>query len=118
MFPEGRTRDGREVGPFHARIFLAAVEAGVPVQPVALRYGAHGQAQSEVAFAPGESFLGNFLRILGDPAREAEACFLEPIERARSTAAAASPRRRANASSRRCADLDALLQNAGVGSPG
>jgi len=80
VFPEGRTRDGREVGPFHARIFLAAVEAGVPVQPVALRYGAHGQAQSEVAFAPGESFLGNFLRILGDPAREAEACFLEPIE--------------------------------------
>ena len=39
VFPEGRTRGGREVGPFHARIFLAAVEAGVPVQPVALRYG-------------------------------------------------------------------------------
>ena len=32
VFPEGRTRDGRELGPFHARIFLAAVEAGVPVQ--------------------------------------------------------------------------------------
>src|SRR5690606_38104851 len=26
VFPEGRTRDGREVGPFHARIFMAAVE--------------------------------------------------------------------------------------------
>ena len=39
VFPEGRTRDGHAVGPFHARIFLAAVEAGVPVQPVALRYG-------------------------------------------------------------------------------
>src|SRR5690606_40109660 len=37
VFPEGRTRGGREVGPFHARIFAAAVEAGVPVQPVALR---------------------------------------------------------------------------------
>ena len=37
VFPEGRTRDGREVGPFHARIFLAAVEAGARVQPVALR---------------------------------------------------------------------------------
>jgi 1-acyl-sn-glycerol-3-phosphate acyltransferase len=79
VFPEGRTRDGREVGPFHARIFLAAVEAGVPVQPVALRYGAHGNAQAEVAFAPGETFLANFLRILGDPAREAEVRFLEPI---------------------------------------
>ena len=79
VFPEGRTRDGREVGPFHARIFLAAVEAGVPVQPVALRYGAQASAQPEVAFAPGESFFANFLRILGDPAREAEVCFLEPI---------------------------------------
>ena len=28
VFPEGRTRDGREIGPFHARIFGAAVEAG------------------------------------------------------------------------------------------
>src|SRR3546814_19924248 len=37
VFPEGRTGHGDEVGPFHARIFLAAVEAGAPVQPVALR---------------------------------------------------------------------------------
>ena len=79
VFPEGRTRDGREVGPFHARIFLAAVEAGVPVQPVALRYGAQGRAQAEVAFAPGESFFGNFLRVLGDPSRVAEVHFLAPI---------------------------------------
>jgi 1-acyl-sn-glycerol-3-phosphate acyltransferase len=78
-FPEGRTRDGQEVGPFHARIFLAAVEAGVPVQPVALRYGAQGDAQTRVAFQPGEHFFGNFLRLLGEPARPAEVHFLEPI---------------------------------------
>ena len=79
VFPEGRTRDGREVGPFHARIFLAAVEAGAPVQPVALRYGANGQAQTRVAFQPAESFVGNFLRLLGEPARIAEVRFLAPI---------------------------------------
>ena len=79
VFPEGRTRDGHEVGAFHARIFLAAVEAGVPVQPVALRYGEHAQAQSIVAFAPGESFFGNFLRLLGEPPRVVEVVFLEPI---------------------------------------
>ncbi|TWG90010.1 1-acyl-sn-glycerol-3-phosphate acyltransferase [Luteimonas sp. J16] len=79
VFPEGRTRDGREVGPFHARIFLAAVEAGVPVQPVALRYGEGGNAQTVVAFQPGESFFGNFLRLLGEPARPVEVVFLEPI---------------------------------------
>ena len=69
VFPEGRTRDGREVGPFHARIFLAAVEAGARVQPVALRYGQGGDAQTVVAFQPGENFLANFLRLLGEPAR-------------------------------------------------
>lgn len=80
VFPEGRTRGGREVGPFHARIFTAAVEAGVPVQPVALRYGRGGAAQQVVAFAPGEHFGGNFLRLLGEPARPGDVMFLEPIE--------------------------------------
>jgi 1-acyl-sn-glycerol-3-phosphate acyltransferase len=80
VFPEGRTRDGREVGPFHARIFLAAVEAGARVQPVALRYGEHGAAQATVAFAPGEGFGANFLRLLGEPARRADIVFLEPID--------------------------------------
>jgi len=79
VFPEGRTRNGAEVGPFHARIFTAAVEAAVPVQPVALRYGSNGDAQQLVAFRPGEHFFGNFVRLLGEPSREAEACFLEPI---------------------------------------
>ena len=82
VFPEGRTRGGREVGPFHARIFAAAVEAGVPVQPVALRYGEGGSAQAVVAFAPGEHFGGNFLRLLGEPARTGEVVFLEPIDSA------------------------------------
>ncbi len=79
VFPEGRTRGGTDVGPFHARIFQAAVETGVPVQPVALRYGPHGDAQTVVAFAPGESFFGNFLRLLGEPARRTEVHFLAPI---------------------------------------
>ena len=79
VFPEGRTRGGDGVGPFHARIFTAAVEADVPVQPVALRYGAGGRDQAMVAFRPGENFLANFLRLLGEPARNAEICFLEPI---------------------------------------
>ncbi len=79
VFPEGRTRGGEEVGPFHARIFLAAVEAQVPVQPVALRYGDRGDAQTLVAFGPRESFLANFLRLLGERPRAAEVHFLAPI---------------------------------------
>jgi 1-acyl-sn-glycerol-3-phosphate acyltransferase len=72
VFPEGRTRDGAAVGPFHARIFQPAVEAGVPVQPVALRYGPGGNVQTVVAFGPTESFLANFMRLLGEPPRSAD----------------------------------------------
>ena len=79
VFPEGRTRGGHEVGPFHARIFQAAVETQVPVQPVALRYGVRGDAQTVVAFGERESFFANFLRLLGEPARRAEVHFLAPI---------------------------------------
>ena len=79
VFPEGRTRGGHEVGPFHARIFQAAVEAQVPVQPVALRYGERGAAQTVVAFGAHENFAQNFLRLLGERARIAEVHFLEPV---------------------------------------
>jgi len=79
VFPEGGTRDGVELGAFHARIFTAAVEADAPVQPVALCYGDGCKAQSIVAFARGENFIANFFRLLGEPARPARVCFLEPI---------------------------------------
>ena len=80
VFPEGRTTDGREVRIFHARIFQPAVLAEVPVQPVALRYGQNGDAQTVIAFAPGESFFANFLRLLGEPSRPAEVHFLAPVQ--------------------------------------
>lgn len=79
VFPEGRTRDGRAVGVFHARIFQPATLCGVPAQPVALKYGAGASAQPIVAFAPGENFVQNFLRLLGEPARDVEVHFLEPV---------------------------------------
>jgi 1-acyl-sn-glycerol-3-phosphate acyltransferase len=79
VFPEGRTLGGAGLGVFHARIFQPAVLAGVPAQPVALKYGLRGNAQTAVAFGPKESFLANFLRLLGDAPRIAEVHFLEPI---------------------------------------
>jgi 1-acyl-sn-glycerol-3-phosphate acyltransferase len=79
VFPEGRTGNGTAIGPFHARIFLAAVETGAPVQPVALRYGNGGGAQAAVAVQPGEHFMVNVVRVLGDPARPVDVVFCEPI---------------------------------------
>ena len=64
---------------FHARIFTAAVDADAPVQPVALCFGARCEAQHVVAFAPRESFMGNLVRLLGEPPRPVTVSFLEPI---------------------------------------
>ena len=90
VFPEGRTRDGDAVGPFHARIFLAAVEANVPVQPVALRYGEGGDAQTVVAFGPTENFAENFLRLLGEPARAVRCCSSAAVRCMRRTSSTAA----------------------------
>jgi 1-acyl-sn-glycerol-3-phosphate acyltransferase len=78
-FPEGGTRNGTALGPFHARIFTAAVAADAPVQPVALCYGRGCEAQSIVAYAPRESFMANLVRLLGEPSRPTRVCFLPPI---------------------------------------
>ena len=51
----------------------------MPIQPVALRYGPRGSAQTVVAFGPGENFFAKFMRLLGEPSRSADICFLEPI---------------------------------------
>jgi 1-acyl-sn-glycerol-3-phosphate acyltransferase len=79
VFPEGRTTAGDAIGTFHARIFQPAVLANVPAQPVALKYGSRGDAQTIVAFGPRENFMQNFVRLLGEPGRVAEVHFLEPV---------------------------------------
>ena len=39
LFGEGATGDGTALMPFRAPLFVAAIEAGAPVQPVAIDYG-------------------------------------------------------------------------------
>ncbi|HSX62384.1 MAG TPA: lysophospholipid acyltransferase family protein [Tahibacter sp.] len=79
VFPEGGTGAGDRVRTFHARIFQVALDAGVPVQPVALLYGNDHRQDPAVAFGPGESFFANFLRVLGGPGMTAEVHFCTPI---------------------------------------
>lgn len=79
VFPEGGSGHGETVGTFHARIFQTALDAGVPVQPVALRYGRGGVQDPRVPFGRKESFFANFLRVLGNPGMDAEVHFLQPV---------------------------------------
>jgi 1-acyl-sn-glycerol-3-phosphate acyltransferase len=52
VFPEGTTTDGHTLLPFHANLLQAAVSAGAPVQPVALRYSDARHAVSPAANYP------------------------------------------------------------------
>ncbi len=49
VFPEGTTSDGRNVLPFRAALFQAAIDAGRSVKPVRLRYTDHRGEHSDAA---------------------------------------------------------------------
>jgi lyso-ornithine lipid O-acyltransferase len=79
VFPEGGTGHDGVLKVFHARIFQTALDAGVPVQPVALRFVRDGRRVIDVGFRDGENFMGNLWRMLGEPPLEAEVHFLAPV---------------------------------------
>ncbi len=79
VFPEGGTGYGGVLKVFHARIFQAALDAEVPVQPVALRFAVQGERLIDAGFREHESFMHNLLRLLGGPPLDAEVHFLEPV---------------------------------------
>ena len=80
VFPEGTTTDGRTLGRFYAALFEAAIEAGVPVQPVAIRYPrGDGGANPAAAFVDDMTFLDSLLRVAREPALTARLTFAPPI---------------------------------------
>lgn len=78
-FPEGGTAPAGTLKIFHARIFQAALDANAPVQPVAIRYLRDGAPWPGVSFRPGESFVGNLWRVLGERRIDVEVHFLDPV---------------------------------------
>lgn len=76
VFPEGTTSEGDEVGPFHAAFFQAAVDAGVPVQAVAVRYpGPGGRPDPAAAFVGDMTFVASLVRVLRRRRLEARLTF-------------------------------------------
>lgn len=65
VFPEGTTSAGGRVGCFHAAFLQAAVDAGVPVQPVAIHYPTPDGAPDPAAAFVGEmTFVESLARVL------------------------------------------------------
>lgn len=82
VFPEGTSGSGETLMPFHANLIEAAVQAGVPVDPVGLRYrGLAGESLAGPAgtmhFVGEISFMESFWRIIGAPGVWAE---IHPLE--------------------------------------
>ncbi|MFJ2606439.1 lysophospholipid acyltransferase family protein [Streptomyces sp. NPDC087425] len=64
VFPEGSTWCGQAQGSFHRAVFQAALDAGVPVQPVRLRYRVEGgTASTTPAFVGEDSLLASVWRV-------------------------------------------------------
>lgn len=79
LFPEGTTTDGTDVLPFHSGLFDAAVQAGVPTQPVALRFLRRGRLAPELAFVGEQTLVANLWFLLGAWGVSVECHFLAPI---------------------------------------
>ena len=63
-FPEGSTWCGRAHGRFHRAVFQAALDAGVPVLPVRLRYRQEdGRAGTSAAFVGEDTLLASLWRV-------------------------------------------------------
>ena len=80
FFPEGTTASQGTLLPFHANLFEAAIDAAVPVQPVALAYldGA-GAWHPAVDYTGETTFVDSVVRIMkGTPVTARLAC-LAPI---------------------------------------
>lgn len=79
VFPEGTTTDGTHMKRFNPRLLQAAVEAGVPVQPVGLTYGTPDQPEPDVPFIGDMTFLRSLGRIVGKPSIAASLVFHDPL---------------------------------------
>jgi len=81
LFPEGTTGLQGAVLPFHANLFEAAIDAGVPVQPYALAYvDAAGGPHPSIEYVGDTTFVDSLLRILQGPPVKARLACLAPLD--------------------------------------
>ncbi|WP_442969266.1 lysophospholipid acyltransferase family protein [Pseudomonas sp. Q1-7] len=79
IFPEGTTTDGSLLKTFHSRLLTSAVETGVPVQPVAIRYLRDGQRDEVAPFIGEDDLLSHLVRLLRSDTAEVDIQLLEAI---------------------------------------
>ncbi|MCK8517096.1 1-acyl-sn-glycerol-3-phosphate acyltransferase [Methylonatrum kenyense] len=72
FFPEGTTTRGMDLLPLKHRLFQAAVDAKVPVQPLLLRYlNPDGSVNCRTPFVDNQNLIAQVIRLAGEPRVEA-----------------------------------------------
>jgi 1-acyl-sn-glycerol-3-phosphate acyltransferase len=80
VFPEGTTSDGSVLLPFHANLIQAAIAAGVPVVPLALRYrNRDGSLAGSPAYVGDMSLIESLFAVLRGEQVVAELTVLPPM---------------------------------------
>lgn len=80
IFPEGTTTDGSVVRKFHGRLLQAAIDAGVKIQPVALRYPYENGLNHYVPYIDNMTFIDSVMGLTRSHPLCVELHFLEPID--------------------------------------
>ncbi|WP_349616189.1 lysophospholipid acyltransferase family protein [Azotobacter salinestris] len=80
IFPEGTTTDGHGLRTFHSRLLASALEAQVPVQPVAIRYLRDGAIDPVAPFIGDDDLVSHLLRLLRSERSEVEIHLLPPLD--------------------------------------
>lgn len=79
LFPEGTTTDGHGLRTFHGRLLASAIDAGVALQPVAIRYLRDGQIDSLAPFIGDDDLLSHLMRLFANDRGQVEIHLLKPI---------------------------------------
>jgi 1-acyl-sn-glycerol-3-phosphate acyltransferase len=79
IFPEGTTTRGESVLPFHPRLFAAAIDAQLPVQPLVIRYGRTADGRNIAPYVGDDVLFWHILAMLRNPHLIVEAIYLAPI---------------------------------------
>ena len=80
VFPEGTTSDGVSLLPFHGNLIQAAISAGAPVQPVALRFvdAVSGETSLTPCYIGDDSLMASLWRTVSGPRVTAIVRYGEP----------------------------------------
>lgn len=79
FFPEGTTTKGDRVLRFQPRLFAAAIEAGVPIQPIAIRFGRAASGENIAPFIGEMTLTAHLRRLIREPVLDAELIYCKPI---------------------------------------